>query len=68
MNKLSKFVLIPAIAAILAFLVTPVLACYGPHITAEISSTQVNINETVTVTGRICPAEQNKSISLGKCP
>jgi len=64
-NKLSKFILIPAIAVILTLLVMPtVLACYGPHITAQISSTQVNINETVTVTGIICPPEQNKTIRV----
>ena len=32
----------------------PVLACYGPHINAIVSQTQVNIGETVTVSGRIC--------------
>jgi polyferredoxin len=39
-------------------------ACYGPHITANISKTQVNLNETVTVTGIICPAEENKTIRV----
>lgn len=65
MNKLSKFILIPAIALTLTLLVMPqALGCYGPHITAEISATQVNINEIVTITGRICPAEQNKTIRV----
>lgn len=32
----------------------PVLGCYGPHINAIVSQTQINIGETVTVSGRIC--------------
>ena len=44
--------------------VQTVEACYGPHITANISKTQVNINETVTITGIICPAEENKTIRV----
>ncbi len=38
--------------------------CYGPHITAEIDQTQVNLNETVIVTGQVCPAAENKSIRI----
>src|SRR4030042_3210106 len=38
--------------------------CYGPHITAEISATEVNINENVTVTGQICPAEPNVTVRV----
>ncbi len=38
--------------------------CYGPHITAQISSNQVNVYENVTVTGEICPAEPNITIRV----
>ncbi len=44
--------------------VQPVRACYGPCITANISSTQININETVTVTGQICPPAPNTTIRV----
>jgi ferredoxin-type protein NapH len=44
--------------------VQPVKACYGPCITANISSTQININETVTVTGQICPPAPNTTIRV----
>jgi len=32
----------------------PVSSCYGPHITASVSATEINIYENVTVTGTIC--------------
>jgi len=38
------------------------LPCYGPHMTANISKTQANINETVIVTGAICPPKQNATV------
>ncbi|MEM0489520.1 MAG: 4Fe-4S binding protein [Candidatus Bathyarchaeia archaeon] len=38
--------------------------CYGPHITAEISTTKAYINENVTITGRICPPEQNATVRI----
>ena len=44
--------------------VQTVEACYGPHITANISRTQVNIHEMVTITGIICPVEENKTIRV----
>ena len=44
--------------------VQPVKACYGPCIIANISSTQININETVTVTGQICPPAPNTTIRV----
>jgi hypothetical protein len=39
-------------------------ACYGPHITAVIDKTEVDINGTITVTGWVCPAEYNKSVRI----
>jgi ferredoxin-type protein NapH len=44
--------------------VQPADSCYGPHITAEIDRTQVYINQTVTVTGQVCPPEANKTIRV----
>ncbi|MCK5628418.1 hypothetical protein KAI12_03040, partial [Candidatus Bathyarchaeota archaeon] len=42
----------------------PPSPCYGPHINANISSTEVLLNETVTITGRICPAEPNVTVRV----
>jgi NAD-dependent dihydropyrimidine dehydrogenase PreA subunit len=81
MNKLSRFVLIPAII-VLTSLVLPIsldlnqqvnasntlpqppLPCYGPCITANISKTQVNLGESVTVTGQICPPQSNFTVRV----
>ena len=42
----------------------PPLPCYGPHLTANVSETQVNINETITVTGMICPPAPNQTVEF----
>ncbi len=39
-------------------------SCYGPHISADIDRTQVNLNETVTLTGQVCPAAENKTVRV----
>ena len=39
-------------------------SCFGPCITSDINKTQVNINETVTVTGQACPAANNLTIRV----
>jgi ferredoxin-type protein NapH len=44
--------------------VEPTDACYGPHITADIDRTQVNINQTVTVTGAVCPPAENTTVRI----
>jgi Pyruvate/2-oxoacid:ferredoxin oxidoreductase delta subunit len=44
--------------------VQPANSCFGPCITANINKTQVDINETVTVTGQACPAAQNLTIRV----
>ena len=36
-------------------------SCYGPCVTGDIDKTSVLINENVTVTGQVCPPEQNKT-------
>jgi len=41
-----------------------VSGCYGPHITAQISSNQIYVGENVTITGEICPAEPNITIRV----
>jgi ferredoxin-type protein NapH len=39
-------------------------ACYGPHITADISKTDAYLNETVVVWGTICPIEPNVTVRV----
>ncbi len=44
--------------------IEPGQSCYGPCITSEISRTQLNLNETVTVTGQVCPPAENKTVRI----
>ncbi len=44
--------------------VQPATGCYGPRISAGINATEVNINESVTITGEICPAEPNVTVRV----
>ena len=44
--------------------IEPAQSCYGPCITSEISRTQLNLNESVTVTGQVCPAAENKTVRV----
>ena len=53
---------IVAVCMLSVLYVEPTSACYGPHISADIDRTQVNLNETVTLTGQVCPAEENKTV------
>jgi ferredoxin-type protein NapH len=39
-------------------------ACYGPCIISDIDRTQLDINQTVTVSGQVCPAAENKTIRI----
>ncbi len=39
-------------------------ACYGPHIMGEIDKTEVDLNDTITVNGWVCPPEYNKSVRI----
>lgn len=41
-----------------------VKGCYGPHITAEISTTKAYLNDNVTITGKICPPESNAIVRV----
>ena len=44
--------------------IEPATPCFGPCITSNIDRTQLNINETVTVTGQVCPPEENKTVRI----
>ncbi len=55
-------VAIIAVCGLGAVFFEPADACYGPHITADIDRTAVNLNETITLTGQVCPAEENKTV------
>ena len=44
--------------------VAPADSCYGPCITSDINQTQVDLNQTVTVTGQVCPPAENKTIRI----
>ena len=57
-----SIVAVIAVLAITTQYVDSARACYGPHITADIDRTQVNLNETVTCTGKVCPAAENKTV------
>lgn len=37
---------------------------YGPHITVNIDHVQINVNETVIVTGQVCLAAENKTVRI----
>jgi ferredoxin len=52
-----------AVCASLQF-VQPAQSCYGPHISADIDRTEININQTVTLTGIVCPAAENKTVRI----
>jgi ferredoxin-type protein NapH len=39
-------------------------SCYGPCITSDIDHTQVFLNQSVTVTGQVCPPAENKTIRI----
>ena len=48
----------------LALEIQPADACYGPSITSDIDKTQILLNQTVTVTGKVCPAAENKTVRI----
>ncbi len=47
-----------------AWSIEPAVCCYGPHITADIDHTQIDINQTVIITGQVCPATENKTVRI----
>ncbi len=42
----------------------PAESCYGPCIISDIDKTEVYLNQTVTVTGQVCPPSANKTIRI----
>jgi hypothetical protein len=46
------------------YYVQPVNSCYGPCVTSDIDNTQIILNENVTVTGQICPPEENRTVRV----
>ncbi len=58
------FTIIVVVFVILIWNFEPVSSCYGPHITASVSSTQINIYENVTVNGTICLGDEDSNRSV----
>ena len=55
------------IVAVFIFIIwnsQPVSSCYGPHITAAVSPTQIDIYESVTVTGTICVGIEESNMTV----
>ena len=44
--------------------IQPAGSCYGPCIIAEVDKSQVNINDTVTITGQVCPPGENITVRV----
>lgn len=66
-NAILYVIITVAVAVVCStvFLSQPVSSCYGPHITANISATEINIHESVTVTGTVCLGlEDNEGLNL----
>ena len=53
-----------AVSVLSVLYIEPTSSCYGPHITSQIDRTQLNINETVTISGLVCPAAENKTVRI----
>jgi len=69
MAKIPRYISVTALAflVIMILLITsnvgePANACSGPSVIANVSRTQININQSVTVTGLIYPFQQNASV------
>jgi len=65
-QRMRLFLSIAVLVAVYFFSVqvAPADACYGPHISADIDRTQVALNQTVTVTGQVCPPAENKTVRI----
>ncbi len=71
MTKMTRYIsgvaLIVLVAMILLITLNvgePANACTGPSVIANVTPAQVNINESVTVTGHIFPVNQNASVRV----
>ena len=66
----QRAVLCLSIAALIAVCILsvhyiePADSCFGPCITSDIDRTHLYINETVTITGQVCPPEENKTVRV----
>ncbi len=58
------FTIVASLIVIGVLVCQPVSSCYGPHITATISATEIYINENVTVTGTVCLGLEEGSTNL----
>ena len=58
------FTIIVLLFVILIWNFEPVSSCYGPHITAAVSSTEINIYQNVTVNGTICLGDEDSNRSV----
>jgi polyferredoxin len=64
-TSLVQLILVAAIAVcILSSSVAITQTCYGPCIISSIDKNEVMLYENVTVTGQICPPEENKTIRI----
>ncbi|PVX24948.1 MAG: hypothetical protein CW691_06020 [Candidatus Bathyarchaeum sp.] len=66
-TKTSFVIVLTAVVVVImggVLVCQPVSSCYGPHITAAISSTEIYINESVTVTGTVCLGTEEETRSL----
>lgn len=48
------FIIVFAFIGAGIFFFQPASSCYGPHITASVSATEIYINENITVNGTVC--------------
>jgi ferredoxin-type protein NapH len=56
--------LIVAVYAVNVEFIQPADSCYGPCVTASIDKTAVNLNESVTITGQVCPPQENLTVRV----
>jgi hypothetical protein len=71
MAKISRYisgaaltVLVVMVLLIASNIGEPANACSGPSVIASVSPTQININESVTVTGQIFPVNPNATVRV----
>lgn len=61
---IAVFTIIVAVIMGGVFVCQPVSSCYGPHITASISATEIYINEIVTVNGTVCLGSDDNTTNV----
>ena len=58
------FAVIVAVYFVSADYVQTASSCYGPCVTSNIDKTQLLIYQNVTVTGQVCPPQENKTVRI----